>query len=231
MQARIVDMSARVVVFAKPVVPGRVKTRLIGRLTADRAAELHGAFLGDLLERLVSGSFGLTVAWAVAADEALPSGWGVDGFRQADGDLGARLSSGLGHASAGMTAVAAVGSDHPELPLARVEEAFRLLEEEAEIVFGPAEDGGFYLVAVRSEYLSPGVFAGVPWSTERTLETTLDNCRREGLEVALLPKGTDVDEPADLDRLVARLQVEDLGCPRTIQLLRAWGWMSEEQVG
>jgi len=224
-------MSARVVVFAKPVVPGRVKTRLIGRLTADQAAQLHGAFLGDLLERLALGSFGLVVAWAVGADEVLPTGWGVDAFRQADGDLGARLCSGLGQASAGVTAVAAVGSDHPELPVARVEEAFRLLDGKAEIVFGPAEDGGFYLVAVRSEALVAGLFDGVPWSTERTLEVALDNCRRRGLEVALLPQGTDVDDPADLDRLVARLHVADLRCPRTEQLLRAWGRMSDELVG
>lgn len=210
-----------VVLFAKPSRPGRVKTRLIGDLTAEQASQLHAAFLADLRERLKGGAFSLVMAWAVGEDEALPPS-DLPAFRQEGDGLGERLYAGLRRAAAGHARVLAVGSDHPELPLERVHRAFEQLERGHDVAIGPAEDGGYYLIAVAADRLTPALFQGHAWSTASVLSTTLARCEELGLSVALLPEGSDVDTPADLARLASALRDTDLDCPRTRRLLDAW---------
>ena len=181
----------RLLLFTKPARAGRVKTRLIGDLTARQAADLHAAFLGDLLARLRPGCFDLRLAWAL--DPA-----------------------------AGAPAVAALGSDHPTLPLAVVHRAFAAVEAGTPVVLGPAADGGYYLIALAAAAVSPRLFAGIPWSTEGVLGETLVRCRELGLAWELLPAASDVDTPHDLARLAGDLAAGDLDCPRTRGLLASW---------
>jgi rSAM/selenodomain-associated transferase 1 len=211
----------RLLLFTKPARAGRVKTRLIGDLTAEEAAQLHAAFLGDLLDRLRQGDFELRLAWALDAGEELPPG-PVPGMRQRGDDLGDRLYLALSEAAEAAGAVAALGSDHPTLPLEIVHRAFEAVEAGADVALGPAEDGGYYLIALRDGAVSRRLFAGIAWSTERVLPETLARCRELGLAVELLPQASDVDTPEDLRRLAARMAAGDLGCPRTRELLDAW---------
>ena len=219
----------RLLLFTKPARAGRVKTRLIGDLTAAEAADLHAAFVADLASRLAPEPFGLIVAWALDPGEALPEPpvAGVAGVRQEGADLGARLHAALAAAAAGAAAVAALGSDHPTLPVELVERAFALLAAGAPVVLGPAEDGGYYLIALAVERFPGGIprrlFAGVDWSTERVLAQTLARCGELGVEPVLLPAAADVDTPADLRALALRMAESDLGCPRTRRLLAGWG--------
>lgn len=217
--------------FTKPGRAGRVKTRLIGDLTAAQAAELHAAFLADLLDRLGGGSFELRLAWALEDGEEIPDG-PFPGVRQRGPGLGDRLYTALAEAAEdcsgeGEPLVAALGSDHPTLPLALVDRAFEALEAGAPVVIGPAEDGGYYLIAVRSGVLSPRLFADIAWSTPQVLPATLERCRELGLTPEMLPEATDVDTPGDLRRLAGQMTAGDLGCPRTRELLRRWGWVGE----
>ena len=80
----------RLLLFTKPPVPGRVKTRLIGELTPQQAARLHEAFLMDLLARLRRGAFDLRIAWATEGEEQAPR-LGFPGELQRGADLGQRL--------------------------------------------------------------------------------------------------------------------------------------------
>ncbi len=211
----------RLLLFTKPARPGRVKTRLIGDLSPEEAADLHAAFLADLLERLSAGDFDLRLAWDLDPGDPLPAG-PVPGLRQEGHDLGARLHRALSAAAREALLVAALGSDHPTLPLPLVHRAFERLEAGAEVVLGPAEDGGYYLIALRAAALDPRLFSEIPWSTAGVLAATLDRCRELGLAVELLPHAADVDTPADLRRLAAEMAAGDLGCPRTRGLLEAW---------
>jgi uncharacterized protein len=211
----------RLLLFTKPARAGRVKTRLIGDLTPAEAAELHAAFVDDLVARLARGSFELRLAWALDPGEAIPEA-AVPGVRQSGAGLGERLYRALADAAAEAPFVAALGSDHPTLPLDLVHLAFARLEAGAPVVLGPAEDGGYYLIALAAAALSPLLFADVDWSTDRVFPQTLARCRELGLEPALLPRAADVDTPADLRRLAAQLATGDLGCPRTRALLAAW---------
>ena len=210
------------VLFAKPAVPGRVKTRLIGELSAEEAALLHAAFVDDAVERLRRAPCDLRIAWAVEQGGELPA-VGVPAIRQRGADLGERLFHGLSAFAGEHAAVAAIGSDHPDLPLSRVTEAFRRLEAGESVVLGPAEDGGYYLIAVRSDRLRRELFTDIEWSTRRVLEQTIERCRELGLEPSLLEPWADVDQPADLGRLAASLTDGGAGCPRTRDLLASWG--------
>jgi rSAM/selenodomain-associated transferase 1 len=210
------------VLFTKPAIPGRVKTRLIGELSAEQAANLHAAFVDDLVERLGRGSYGLRIAWAMGPGDELPA-MAVPSLRQHGADLGERLFRGLRECAQGHTAVAAIGSDHPDLPLARVEEAFGRLADGAAAVVGPAEDGGYYLIALRSDCLCRELFEGIDWSTSRVLDQTVARCRAVGIEPELLDPWADVDQPADLRRLAISVAGDGVGCPRTRELLASWG--------
>ena len=216
--------------FTKPARPGRVKTRLIGNGDGDglspvQAADLHPAFLDDLRSRLASGAFSLSLAWAMDGDEPLPE-TGEPSVRQRGADLGERLFAALAEAARRYRFVGAVGSDHPELSLTEVERGFSLLREGADVVLGPATDGGYYFIGVRAGSLRSELFEGIEWSTPAVLEDTLERCRRSSLAVALLEEGSDVDTPADLDRLWRRLEGDPdrlvRECPRTSELLRVW---------
>ncbi len=222
-------MSARrLLLFTKPAREGRVKTRLIGDLTPAQAAALHAAFLDDLLDRLRAGDFELRLAWALDSEEAVPSG-PLPGVRQEGDDLGTRLYRTLSDAAAEARAVMALGSDHPTLPLEIVHRAFETVERGADVVLGPAEDGGYYLIALEREAVVPRLFEGIAWSTDQVLAATLDRCRELGLAVELLPEASDVDTPEDLRRLAARMAEEgDLGCPRTHALLASLGLLQSK---
>ena len=214
--------SRRLLLFTKPAREGRVKTRLIGDLTAAEAAELHAAFLADLLARLRQGDFELRLAWALEPEEELPAG-PAPGIRQEGGDLGERLYRALSGAAGEAAAVAALGSDHPTLPVDLVHLAFERVESGADVVLGPAEDGGYYLIALRAAAVSRRLFEHIVWSTERVLALTLERCRELDLSVELLPEAADIDTPEDLRRLAKRMVSDDLGCPRTRELLAGWG--------
>jgi rSAM/selenodomain-associated transferase 1 len=232
----------RLVLFTKPAIPGRVKTRLVGHgpgeLSAEGAAELHRAFLDDVAERLLAaearGELELLTAWALdgpdgqRGDEPLPDGPGRS-FRQQGATLGDRLVHGLSAAAEGGAIVAALGSDHPTVSTETIRDAFERVEAGAEVVLGPSDDGGYFLIALAPGALRRELFDGVAWSTSAVLEQTLERAAGLGLSVELLPTGHDVDTAEDLDRLARELSDPEVAalCPRTRALLAAWGRVAE----
>jgi rSAM/selenodomain-associated transferase 1 len=210
-------------VFTKPPVPGRVKTRLVGHLSAGSAALLHQALLGDLLDALAGGSFAVRVAVALEPREPLPAVHHPvvqEVERQRGADLGERMRNALSDAGRTHQLVAVVGSDLPGLDAGRVDQAFDRLERGADVVLGPTADGGYYLLALHARRIDPALFAGVSWSTGRVLEQTLERCARLGLRRAMLDPGRDIDRPADLEWLIEALRSERVESPRVAAWLR-----------
>jgi hypothetical protein len=211
------------VVFTKPPLPGRVKTRLIGDLSAAAAADLHQALLGDLLEALEGGRFSVRLAIALDAGDPLPAAHlpvvtSVE--RQQGADLGERMLHALAEAARSNDRVAVVGSDLPGLGARGVDRAFDCLDQGDDVVLGPTLDGGYYLLALRAERIDGRLFAGIDWSTEHVLEQTLERCDALGLRRTLLPPGRDIDRPADLEWLAADLRAGRLESPRVAAWLR-----------
>jgi rSAM/selenodomain-associated transferase 1 len=114
---------------------------------------------------------------------------------QCPGDLGARLAEALEWAFETARKVVVIGTDAPDIDEALVERAFDALEA-ADVVLGPATDGGYYLLGlVRME---PELFREIPWSSDRVLDETLGVAHRTGMRVHLLETLSDVDTAADL---------------------------------
>jgi rSAM/selenodomain-associated transferase 1 len=191
------------ILYAKAPVPGRVKTRLAERWGAEKAAELHAAFARDTLEMLsrFADSADVELHTDVATD-AWPD-FAIPRELQAPGDLAAKLlatfTQGL---SAGRPRVIVVGSDSPTLPPSYLR---HLLDSSADVALGPCEDGGYYAIACGRA--SPGMFAGVEWSTPRTLEQTERAVQACGLTVERGQIWYDIDNPEDLSRVRAELDV------------------------
>ena len=193
------------VVFAKEPRPGRVKTRLAkGIGTVAAARWFRGAAL-DLVRRLARERR-WEVVIAVSPDrEGLESRvWprGVRRRAQGRGERGRRMArarrGGRAPGEGRPGPVAVVGADVPGISAVRVAEAFAALGR-ADAVFGPAEDGGFWLVGlkrVRAPAAEGAMFAGVRWSRETTLAETLGAFR--GLRGGFCATLRDVDEAADL---------------------------------
>jgi len=193
-----------VVLFAKAPIIGRVKTRLAKEYGDAVALGLHLAFVLDGAARASSH-------WPIELHtDVETNAWPSLTCRrrlQCPGDLGARLRAALEEALArGWERVAILGTDAPDVPAAHIAQLF---EPDADVCFGPAEDGGFWGVACRR--VAAGMFEGVPWSTPRTLDASVAACRASGLSVAVTQWWSDVDEPPDLLRLAASSSLEAAG--------------------
>ena len=106
--------------------------------------------------------------------------------------------------NSGFDQVVAINSDSPTLPSRHVAEAFsRLADETVDMVLGPTDDGGYYLIGWKRAY--PQLVRDVTMSTPHVLDDTLDVAAASDVRVSLLANWHDVDEPSDLDRLEADL--------------------------
>jgi hypothetical protein len=200
-----------IVLFAKAPISGRVKTRLAKEYGDAVALGLHQAFVLDAAAR-ASSNWPIELHTDVETD-AWPT-LTCPRRLQRPGDLGVRLYAALEEALArGWERVAILGADAPDLPAAHIAHLF---EPDADVCFGPAEDGGFWGVACRR--VAAGMFEGVPWSSPQTLAASVAGCRASALNVALAPWWADVDEPADLLRVAASSSLEPAG--PTSKLLR-----------
>jgi rSAM/selenodomain-associated transferase 1 len=214
--------------MAKVPEAGEVKTRLCPPLAPADAAALARCFLLDRLEQVgeVSGSDAL-LAFAPSEREAevralVPAGTRL--VPQAGADLGARMDRLLTDLLAeGYAGAIAVGTDSPTLPTAYLQRASATLAAGvADVVLGPAEDGGYYLVGLRAP--APALFVGMPWSTARVTRETLARARRLALRSLLLPTWFDVDRGHDLARLRRPAPPEAYHPPRTRALLARLSW-------
>ena len=183
---------AQVLVIAKEPIPGRVKTRLTPPFTPADAAVLATASLADTLAAVSA----TPVAQAVLALDGAPGDWLPPGFRvipQRGGGLDERLAAAFAdaHATLPMPMVL-IGMDTPQVTSGLLADAARALASgEADAVFGPAADGGFWLLGLRRPDRS--LLAGVPMSRADTGRHQLDRLTSAGLRVAMLPELTDVD--------------------------------------
>jgi rSAM/selenodomain-associated transferase 2 len=115
---------------------------------------------------------------------------------QGDGDLGARMERAVAAAfTEGAEAVVVIGGDCPQLTAEHLASAFATLAR-AEVVLGPAADGGYYLIGMRR--MVPALFHGIRWGSDEVFAQTLSAARAVAVEVAQLATLRDVDVPDDL---------------------------------
>lgn len=191
-----------VAIMAKAPVPDEVKTRLTPPLKPEEASYIYQNFLLDKIEQVKSIEARRFISYTPETSEAffrsiMPSGFFL--ISQAGADLGERLvnvSNGL--FAQGAEKVVMLDSDTPNLPTDYIKEALSLLDD-VDVVIGPCEDGGYYLIGIRS--FMPELFIGIPWSTSRVAELTIMKAQELGLTVSLLHGWYDVNTAIDLKRL------------------------------
>lgn len=188
-------MEKILLVFLKEPVPGKVKTRLAASVGAERASQLYVRMARKAWDAARKAR-GITPV--VAYDGRAPLDWlaapAPPSIPQEGPGLGERLAGALGRYPG---PVAAIGGDCPALTPALIEAAFSALGT-SDLALGPAEDGGYYLIALKKP--RPELFAGIDWSTPRVLEQTLSAAARLGLTHTLLETLFDVDDQPSLER-------------------------------
>lgn len=190
------------ILFARAPVPGRVKTRFLPHLTPVQSSELHLACVKDALAMLATTlpNAAQWLFWSEQTEINLPLPGGFRTAIQVGVNLGERMANAFQRAfSSGARNVVLFGSDSPTLPPDLAAQAFAALDH-SDLVLGPTEDGGYYLIGSRR--FDPQIFSGVGWSTPRAFEQTLANARRLNFSVSLLDRWYDLDEWKDIERLL-----------------------------
>ena len=217
-------MTVAVAIMVKQPIAGGVKTRLCPPLLPEEAASLYRCFLVDKMTQVRHlAAAAPYLAFTPREAEVVFREFAGGSFSlipQEGDDLGQRLmrlSARL--LTAAHPAVVIIDSDTPTLPDQYLAEAVTLLGDgRTDAVFGPAEDGGYYLVGLRR--LVPMLFEGIPWSTGSVLDQTMRRAAAANMTLRLLPAWFDVDTGADLERLRRDLDQNGAGAQETRAFLR-----------
>ena len=185
---------------------GHVKTRLVPPLSHAQAAQLNICFLRDTAAAILSCS-----ARARGIGVYTPVGFesDYDGILPNDFELLAQRGDGFGERlrnavedlfAIGFKAVCLIDSDSPTVPAGAYRQAVdALLVRDVDVVLGPSDDGGYYLVGMKQ--MQERLFQEIDWSTERVFEQTIERANELRLKLELLPVCYDIDDAAALQRI------------------------------
>lgn len=193
--------------FVKNPEPGRVKTRLAAAIGEAAAATLYRAFLSDLIQRFQSTGSRRVLAYSPAEAACREfftqqSGGSYELWPQPITGLGTRMRQFF--EAFGPEPVVLIGSDSPTLPVGFPNVAFAMLKH-ADVVLGPATDGGLYLIGLNQQRRSWPIFDGIDWSTSRVLDQVMRRLVELDARVEILPPWYDIDQATDLPFLKGHL--------------------------
>jgi rSAM/selenodomain-associated transferase 1 len=191
----------RLIIFVKAPRPGAVKTRLALGPKAECAA--YQRLVQVILSQFMQFR-DVELRYTPADGQREIQPWLRQGWRaspQGEGDLGDRLNKAFADAfAAGAERIAIIGSDCPYLSAEDIRSAWAQLRS-CDLVLGPAEDGGYWLIGLRQR--QPALFTGMPWSSRHVFNETVARAKRLGLKTSLLRTLSDVDTPEDWKRFIS----------------------------
>lgn len=190
-------MRGTLIVMAKAPRAGAVKTRLGRGVGTGRATAIFRHLLQGTMTQATQGAWSTVIAVDPASaitgfDSVFPST--LLRVPQGDGDLGDRMARMFRNAPPGPVVV--IGADAPAMRARHLKAAFNALRG-ADAVFGPANDGGYWLIGLARRRAAPDLFAGVRWSTQTTLGDTVGSLPKT-FNVARINMLNDIDEAEDL---------------------------------
>lgn len=196
----------QLVLMTKTPRMGRVKTRLARDIGTVPAWHFYRTTVTKIVRDL-----GNDPRWKTLLAVASFEGLNDHGFfpphlarvPQGEGDLGDRMGRLMTQLPAGP--IVMIGGDSPGMTTAHIADAFKALGQ-ADAVFGPACDGGYWLVGLKRQPQVPNIFQNVRWSTQHTLADTLKNCAH--LKVATLETRADIDTGADFEQWKMALKAQ-----------------------
>ncbi len=186
-------MSTRLIIFLKNPVAGKVKTRLAQSIGHERALQVYELLTSHTISEAIASNLSTVIYWS---DHQVTE-CHTDQSVQAAGDLGERMLTALRTELQTHGSAILIGSDCPMMSHTLLRQAAADLEDH-DIVLGPAEDGGYYLIGMKSAHAE--LFRDLQYSTDHLLADTLDRAKAANLTVASLPTLSDIDYLEDLDK-------------------------------
>lgn len=211
-------MTNVLIIFLKYPEPGKVKTRLARVIGNEKACEVYTRLAEGILKNISSkkpGRYDLSIFYAPADKGNEIRSWlkpvlnddsetGIQYIPQEGDDLGERMSNAFHrvlrakeYTKAYPCNAVIIGTDCPGIDIALIESAFGILHEK-DVVIGPSEDGGYYLLGM-SRFI-PDLFKDIAWSTDRVFSQTIKRIQKNDLSCDLLKVLIDIDTPEDLYR-------------------------------
>ncbi len=185
---------ALVIVFVKNIKLGTVKTRLAKTIGDYGAFEVYS----ELVKITEKATARLDVDKRIYFSNAIVDSKWQNNYKavQQGVDLGERMLNAFKDGfDAGYKKIVLIGSDLPEINETHIQKGINALNEN-DVVFGPAEDGGYYLIGLSK--LESTIFSNKPWSQSHLLEVTLKELHSNNIEVGILETLNDIDTYEDL---------------------------------
>lgn len=190
----------RIIIFAKAPIPGFCKTRLIGALGAEGAAELAAEMLRRTVAIAKESQIGpVELSVAPDLDHVIWQTINLDGdilwTRQPEGDLGSRMATAIRRSLSEGQSVLCIGTDCIDLEASHLRDAAISLTQHTTVIT-PALDGGYVLLGLNR--FDDSIFEGIAWSTSSVCVDTISRIRRLGWSVAEMKALRDIDDEEDL---------------------------------
>lgn len=185
---------ALVIVFVKNIKLGTVKTRLAKTIGDYGAFEVYS----ELVKITEKATTDLQIDKRIYFSDAIIENKWPNEFKtvQNGSDLGERMLNAFKDGfESGYKKIVLIGSDLPDINTSHIESGLKALEK-SDVVFGPAEDGGYYLIGLK--YLISEIFKNKPWSQSHLLKTTLQELHNLNVSVSTLETLNDIDTYEDL---------------------------------
>lgn len=188
-------------IFTKAPVPGKVKTRLISGIGRRRATSLYQEILTKTLSTARKSGFSSIQIWVNGELEhkyfrRLKSRHSVKFYQQKGKDLGERMFNAFDCVLRQYSHAVLIGSDCPSLERSDLIMSAEYLKNNTDVVLGPAEDGGYYLIGLKKN--NAHIFSNIKWGKDSVFTDTRKNINTLAWKLDLLPQRWDVDRTADL---------------------------------
>ncbi|MBD3610496.1 MAG: TIGR04282 family arsenosugar biosynthesis glycosyltransferase [Gammaproteobacteria bacterium] len=195
---------SKLIIFAKVPAAGKVKTRLIPYLGTERATQLQCQLIEQTLAMACSSQLAPVELW-LAGDQNHPlihsiqQHYRIQLRLQQGDDLGQRMYHAIEHTLIMHKSAVLIGTDCPVMDKGLLNEAFASLEN-SELVFSPAEDGGYTLVGL--SVINRRIFEGIDWGSDQVMNQSLTRADYTKLDTRLLRTTWDIDREEDYIRAI-----------------------------
>jgi len=188
-------------VFAKTPEAGKVKTRLISDIGITAATSLYKELLTRTLNTSANSIFLEKQLWLSGkkGHSFFDNFNKINVFKvmqQSGTNLGEKMFNAFNHALTEYAYAVLIGCDCPALTISDLKTTTTMLEADKDIVLGPAKDGGYYLIALKKNYID--LFSDIEWGTDTVFSNTLSKAKELNLNIGLLTKRNDIDRVTDI---------------------------------
>jgi len=215
-----VTMKECLIILAKQPIPGKVKTRLAKDVGADSAADLYECFLSDLIKRVKKLAIPIVIFCDQKNSVDFFLKYNVNQvFIQRGNSIGDRMhNSFVDCFNEGFSSAILIGSDSPDIPYSFFEEAKSSLST-YDMVIGPTNDEGYYLIGFRSDTLCKDIFADINWSTSKVWKETKLKILNNNINCYFLSNWYDIDNITGLRHYFLH-NIHSMPEPKTINYIK-----------